>query len=193
MHLSDWPDAQNLPVDRDLLHTMDLGRDICSSVMTLREMHRRRTRLPLKKLIVAHPEASRLEGYRDIIADAINVKNVAFTSDVTAFGSRDIKVNSKLGARIGPKFKEVLAAQRARTWIMRNDGRVEIAGIILDPQDFELRLHTTDELVSEPFDARHGVVVLDTNIYPELQAEGWARDFVRLVQNTRKQAGLQVV
>jgi isoleucyl-tRNA synthetase len=193
VHLSDWPDAERLPVDRDLSHLMDLARDICSSVMTLREMHRRRTRLPLKKLTVAHLEASRLQPYRDIIGDAINVKNVVFNSDVAAFGSRDIKVNSKLGARIGPKFKEVLAAQRARTWIMRNDGRVEIAGIILDPHDFELRLHTTEELVAEPFDAWRGVVVLDPNIYPELQAEGWARDFVRLVQNTRKQAGLEAV
>ena len=57
-----------------------------------------------------------------------------------SFGSRDIKVNSKLGARIGAKFKEVLAAQRARTWVMRPDGQVEIAGIILDTHDFELRL-----------------------------------------------------
>jgi isoleucyl-tRNA synthetase len=76
---------------------------------------------------------------------------------------------------------------------MRSDGRVEIAGIILDPHDFELRLHTTEELVAEPFDAWRGVVVLDTNIYRELQAEGWARDFVRLVQNTRKRASLEAV
>ena len=192
VHLSDWPKAGALPNDRRLLHQMDLGRDVCSSVLTLREAHRRRTRLPLKRLTVAHPEADVLESYREIIAEAINVKSVAFTTNVGAFGSSDIKVNSKLGARIGAKFKEVLAAQRARNWIMREDGRVEIAGIVLDPEDFELRLQTMEGVVAEPFDSWRGVVVLDTKIYPELQAEGWARDFVRIVQTARKQADLKV-
>jgi isoleucyl-tRNA synthetase len=35
-------------------------------------------------------------------------------------------------------------------------------------------------------------VILDTKIYPELQAEGWARDFVRLVQSARKKADYNV-
>jgi len=190
--LTDWPEVEALPTDADLLHRMDLGRDVCSSVLTLREAHKRRTRLPLKSLTVAHPDADVLKEYRDIIAEAINVKSIVLTDDVGAFGSRDIKVNSKLGARIGPKFKEVLAAQRSRNWAMREDGRIEIAGLILDPQDFELRLQTTEGVVAEPFDSWRGIVVLDTTIYPELQAEGWARDFVRIIQAARKQADLKV-
>jgi len=190
--LTDWPELEALPTDADLLHRMDLGRDVCSSVLTLREAHKRRTRLPLKSLTVAHPDADVLKEYRDIIAEAINVKSIVLTEDVEAFGSRDIKVNSKLGARIGPKFKEVLAAQRSRNWAMREDGRIEIAGLILDPQDFELRLRTMEGVVAEPFDSWRGIAVLDTTIYPELQAEGWARDFVRIIQAARKQADLKV-
>ena len=192
VHLADWLRVDSLPDDRALLHRMDLARDACSSVLTLREAYRRRTRLPLKKLTVAHPEADILSSFRDIIAGAINVKDVIFTKNVGEFGSRVIKVNSKLGARIGAKFKEVLAAQRAHDWIMREDGRVEIADIVLDPHDFELRLQTMDGTVAEPFDKWRGVVVLDTKIYPALQAEGWARDFVRLIQTNRKQAGFNV-
>jgi isoleucyl-tRNA synthetase len=191
VHLSDWPDAQSLPDERTL-RLMDLARDACSSVLTLREAHRRRTRLPLKSMTLAHPEADRIAAFGDIISEAINVKQVAFTDDVAAFGSRDIKINSRLGARLGSRFKEVLAAQRARDWSMRSDGRVEIAGVVLEPRDFELRLQTLDDVVAEPFDAWRGVVVLDTKIYPQLQAEGWARDFVRLVQSARKQSGLHV-
>ena len=192
VHLTAWPDVEALPDDRELLHQMDIGRDICSSVLTLREAHRRRTRLPLKTLTVAHPAAAMLESYGALIAESVNVKTVVFTAEVAGFGSRDIKVNSKLGAKLGAKFKEVLAAQRARTWIMRDDGQVEIAGIILDPLDFELRLQTAEGLVAQPFDNWRGVVVLDTEIYPELQAEGWARDFIRLVQTTRKKVAYNV-
>ena len=192
VHLTDWPDASVLPSEPKLLQEMDLARDVCSSVLTLRETHRRRTRLPLRLLTVAHPQVDVLRQYQHIIAEAVNIKTVAFTRDVSAFGSRDIKVNSKLGARIGAKFKEVLTAQRERNWVMRDDARVEIAGLILDRHDFELRLQTLENIAAEPFDAWRGVVILDTKIYPELQAEGWARDFVRLVQSARKKADFNV-
>ena len=49
-----------------------------------------------------------------------------------------------------------------------------------------------EDVVAEPFDAWRGVSFSTPTIYPELQAEGWARDFTRLVQSARKQAGFNV-
>jgi isoleucyl-tRNA synthetase len=40
--------------------------------------------------------------------------------------------------------------------------------------------------------AGSGLVVLDTTVTPELAAEGIAKDLVRVVQQARRQAGLQV-
>ena len=57
VHLADWPDVKSLPEDQAMMRHMDLGRDVVSSVLTLREAHKRRTRLPLKKLTIAHPDA----------------------------------------------------------------------------------------------------------------------------------------
>jgi isoleucyl-tRNA synthetase len=39
---------------------------------------------------------------------------------------------------------------------------------------------------------REGVVVLDTDVTPELAAEGVARDVVRIVQQARREAALNV-
>jgi isoleucyl-tRNA synthetase len=192
VHLTDWPDSGSLPRDAELVREIDLARDACSSVLTLREAHRRRTRLPLRSLVIAHPQAQILKQHVDTIADEVNVKSVELTEKVTEYGTREIKVNSKIGARLGSKMKEVLAAQRRNEWSMLPDGRVEIAGILLEPTDFELRIRTESDVSAEPIDQWRGLVMLDTRIYPELQEEGWARDFVRLVQNARKEAKFNI-
>jgi isoleucyl-tRNA synthetase len=192
VHLTDWPDAATLPEDAELLHRMDLARDVCSGVMTLRETHRRRTRLPLQSLIVAHPSAQQLDRLAGLIAEAVNVKSVTFTADVGRYGTKEIKVNPKLGARLGAKFKDVLAAQRANQWTQLPDGRVEIAGVVLEAADSEIRIKSAPNVVAEPIDAWRGVVVLDITVYPELRSEGWARDFVRLVQQARKEADFDI-
>jgi isoleucyl-tRNA synthetase len=50
----------------------------------------------------------------------------------------------------------------------------------------------TDEERSAALPGNAGVVVLDTEVTPELEAEGQARDLVRAVQQARRDAGLHV-
>ncbi|SMF18578.1 Isoleucyl-tRNA synthetase [Tistlia consotensis] len=192
VHLADWPDAEALPAERALVAEMDRVREICAAVMALREGKSLRTRLPLKRLTVAHPEAARLEPYRSVIAEEVNVKEVAFSADPAAMGRQELKVNPQIGRRIGGKMKEVMAASRSGDWSPAAGGKVAIAGIELDPEDYTLRVVAGEGLDSEGFDGGDGIVVLDTRVYEELKREGWARDFVRLVQQTRKEAGLAV-
>jgi isoleucyl-tRNA synthetase len=192
VHLSDWPDAAALPAERDLVRRMDQVREICAAVMSLREAKSLRTRLPLRTVTIAHPDAAALEEYRALVADEVNVKQVVLSDDPMAMGERQLKVNPQIGKRIGGKMKEVMAAQRSGDWRLTVAGGVAIAGIELGPEDFALRVLTPEGLDSEPFDGGSGVVVLDTRVYEDLEREGWARDFVRLVQQTRKDAGLDV-
>ena len=192
VHLADWPDITKLPEEAILVHQMDLAREVCSATLTLREARRLRVRLPLRKLTVAHPEAAILEPFKDIIADEVNVKEVALSDDPGAHGKRELKVDPKIGAKIGAKIKEMLPAARTGAWSELVDGRVEIAGVVLDKADFEMRLITDEGVAAEPIARGLGLAVLDTAFDALLQAEGWARDFVRLVQNARKDAGLTV-
>ncbi|SEB90713.1 Isoleucyl-tRNA synthetase [Rhizobiales bacterium GAS191] len=192
VHLADWPDVAKLPQETRLVHQMDLAREVSSATLMLREARRLRVRLPLRKLTVAHPEASILEPFRDIIADEVNVKEVVLSEDPATHGKRELKVNPKIGAKIGAKIKDVLPAAKLGNWSELPDGRVEIAGVVLDKADFEMRLITGEGVAAETIARGQGLVVLDTLIDPSLQDEGWARDFVRLVQNARKDAGLSV-
>ena len=134
VHLADWPDAASLPAETELVAQMDLTRDVCGSTLALREANRLRVRLPLRSLTIAHPEAGILDSFRDLIADEVNVKSVTLTADVTKFGTRELKVDPKLGAKIGGKVKEVFAAAKSGQWQEAADGRVDIAGITLEKQ-----------------------------------------------------------
>ena len=60
VHLRPWPDADELPADPELVEAMDLAREVCSAGHSIRKAAGRRARLPLSRLTVAAPGASRL-------------------------------------------------------------------------------------------------------------------------------------
>ena len=71
------------------------------------------------------------------------------------------------------------------------DGVVTAGGVALEEGEYELRMVAADADRSAPLPGE-GVVVLDTEVTPELVAEGLARDVVRVVQQARREAGLDV-
>ncbi|GAB4149212.1 MAG: isoleucine--tRNA ligase [Planctomycetota bacterium] len=191
VHLSDWPDASALPADPELVLAMDRIRDACSVGLSLREAHRLRTRLPLSRVTLAG--LGELRDHADLLKDELNVKDVEFADDVERFAEFQLRVQARtLGPKLGPDMKRVLAATRSGDWKRLADGRVEAGGVVLDEGDYELKLVPRPGLVSGSLSTDDAVVVLDTAITPELEAEGMARDFVRLVQQARKDAGLHV-
>jgi isoleucyl-tRNA synthetase len=58
--------------------------------------------------------------------------------------------------------------------------------------EYTERLVAADPSETAALPAGSGLVVLDTTVTPELAAEGIAKDLVRVVQQARRQAGLQV-
>jgi isoleucyl-tRNA synthetase len=193
VHLQDWPDAAKFAVDAALVERMDLAREVASAAASIRTAKNLRNRLPLAKLTVAHPQHATLTALRDVIAEEANVKAVVFDDNPSQFGSEVLVVNPRIiGKRLGAHMKDILAASKAGNWKRLDGGAVEVAGQRIEPDEYEVRFQSQPGLDAVSFDGNAGVVVLDTEVTPELEREGLARDFIRLVQVARKDAGFNV-
>jgi isoleucyl-tRNA synthetase len=193
VHLLDWPAPDELPADGELVRDMDCVRDVCSAAHSVRKAQGLRARLPLQTLTVAGPGASSLAPFLDLITDEVNVKEVRLVDEVGAAAELVLTVNPKAaGPRLGGSVQQAIRAVKAGDWQRGPDDTVVAAGITLVPGEFDLRLTPADETTTRVVACVDGVVVLDTQATPELEAEGAARDVVRLVQEARRKEGLHV-
>ncbi len=96
------------------------------------------------------------------------------------------------GPRLGKDVQTVIKAVKAGEWSESADGVVTAAGIALLPEEYTQRLVAAEPESTAALPGNAGLVVLNSVVTEELEAEGWARDLIRDLQETRKSAGLDV-
>ncbi len=192
VHLTDWPSASDLPADPELVAAMDEVRDVCSVASSVRKANKLRVRLPLHSLTVAGPDAERLAPFASIIADEVNVRDVKVSPDADEYGRVEIAVNARAaGPRLGKDVQTVIKAVKSGDYTV-DDGVVTAAGITLQDGEFTRRLVAAAPDSTAELSDGAGLVVLDLAVDAELEAEGWAKDRIRELQEARRSAGLDV-
>ncbi len=193
VHLTDWPAADVAPRDPQLVADMDLVRMVASVGSSLRKAKKLRVRLPLPKLTVAVANPQRLEPYRDLIADELNVKSVVLTDDIAAYGRFELTVNAKVaGPRLGRDVQAAIKAVKSGEAVVNDDGTLTAGPAVLTPDEYSSRLVAADPEYTAALPDGSGLVVLDGTLTEELEAEGWAKDRIRELQELRKSTGLDV-
>ncbi|KUH87566.1 MULTISPECIES: isoleucine--tRNA ligase [unclassified Mycobacterium] len=193
VHLTDWPEADLLPKDAELVADMDLVREVASTGSSLRKAKKLRVRLPLPKLTVAVDSPLRLDPYRDLIADELNVRAVELTDDIAAYGRFELTVNAKVaGPRLGKDVQAAIKAVKSGEAVVNADGTLTAGPAVLQPEEYSSRLVAADPEWTAALPDGAGLVVLDGTVTEELEAEGWARDLIRELQDLRKSTGLDV-
>lgn len=193
VHLTDWPEAGVVPADPALVEAMDQVRDVCSTASSLRKANKLRVRLPLPKLTVAVENPSALQSFTDLIADELNVKAVELSGDVPAYGRFELAVNARAaGPRIGKDVQAAIKAVKAGDYALNADGTLTAGPAVLLPEEFTSKLVAADPQWTAALPDGAGLVVLDGTVTPELEAEGWAKDRIRELQDLRKSSGLDV-
>jgi isoleucyl-tRNA synthetase len=200
VHLTAWPTASEFPADAELVTAMDAAREVASATLGLRKAQSLRVRQPLASLTVVLENPSTVQPFASVIADEVNVKEVKLLAldgaEASSVGvAQRLTVNARaLGPRLGKGVQSVIKAAKAGEWSVLEDGSVVCGGVPLTEGEYTLETVVADDSGHRAVAVLPGggFVVLDTDLTPELEAEGWARDLVRQIQDERKAAGLHV-
>ncbi|MCW7990309.1 isoleucine--tRNA ligase [Streptomyces sp. SID8375] len=201
VHLTSWPVADRTLIDPALSGRMQLVRRLVELGRATRAESGVKTRQPLSRaLVAAHGFADLSEDLRAQIAEELNVSSLASLSEVGgSLVDTTAKANFRaLGKRFGKGVqavaKAVAAADAAALSLALREGTasVEVDGetVSLAPEEVIIT-ETPREGWSVASDAG-ATVALDLEITPELRRAGLARDAIRLIQEARKNSGLDV-
>lgn len=202
VHLMDYPNWDDAVYDGALVDSMNEVRDVVSCAHALRKGANLRVRLPLSRLQVVAADPEALRDYTALIASEVNVKSVEVlgVAESGLQSSQELTLNPKAFAPEVRKLTSALfQAQKSGQWRLDGDvvvfDGVELGGepVRLTGEQFGLVTKVAAEsgTVADVLDSGT-FVVLDTEVTEELEAEGYARDVIRAVQDARKNAGLDV-
>ena len=185
VHWVHYPTLSAMNFDQKLVSDMDFLQDLCSAAKFIREEKNLRNRLPLRSLTVVGQKLS--SDYCEIIKDELNVKEIKFDDNLSAYADKKIYLYTPLlGKTLGKDMGAVMAAYKQGSWQLSEDGELLIAGHKLTKDLFEVRLEMKSGVAAKAFADNKALVMLDTSVTDDLKREGMARDFVRLVQTLRK-------
>ena len=200
VHFQQIPDAKPELITPELEEQMSLAIKIVELGRSARNSARINIRQPLSEIFaILDTETELIPEIHDVILEELNVKSLRFASDSQKFIEYKAKPNFKtLGKRFGSRMPQVKAAIEAlssndlasgmeqKKWYVSIDGEEHTLGedeLIVEIESKKPYIVSADKNIA---------IALDTTITPELRAEGLAREVVNRVQNTRKEAGLDV-
>jgi isoleucyl-tRNA synthetase len=202
VHLADWPEPDGARADDGLRRRMALVRRLVTLGRSARTEAKLRVRQPLASasFVVPSTEYEDFLELRHLLEDELNVKSVQTAESLGDLVTYTVKPNFKaLGPRFGRRVNDVGTALREidATALVAALDSAGSASIILDGEEVTLSRDELDVRVESRAgfafaqDGPYGVA-LDTELTPELVAEGVAREVVRAVQDLRKASGLAV-
>ena len=185
VHLTLYPQPTNKK-DEELISSMDTIISICSTAKTLREEANIRNRQPLNSMTIASPKAKMLEPYTEIIKTECNVKSIEFTTDIDKYAKKLLYIYTPIvGKRLGRALAEIQKSAKENNYEIQN-GICKIAGYELFENEYEIKVEVLGSFKGKSTSDNSAVVLLDTTITPELKTEGIIRDFIRAIQEERK-------
>lgn len=202
VHLCDFPQCDSALLDEELNFHASQAQIVVKLGHKLRDDSNQRVRQPLAELRFAcrSPEQMHaVETLAHTIEDELNIKKVTRCENLDELVSYTYKPNLKT---LGPKYGKLLGMLRqqlpelgdAVLGPLRRGESVSIdlseTQVDLQPEDVLVGTEQAADWVCA--DDQGIQIAISTKLTPELEEEGMARDFVRHVQQLRKEADLEI-
>ncbi|MFY9590131.1 isoleucine--tRNA ligase [Rickettsia endosymbiont of Halotydeus destructor] len=193
VHLCNFPILSEFEINHELVSTMDKVLDICSNSLFVRSLENIRVRQPLASITIISKNNNELKDFEDLIKDEINVKSVIYHDNLESYATKKLSINFPiLGKRLPHKMKDIITASKKNEWELTKEG-LKISDEILNSDEFSVILEPHQTIKgAKAFADNTGLLVLDLELTPALIQEGIARDLVRSIQQTRKDADFSI-
>ncbi len=205
VHLCAWPQSDTALADEKLIAEVEAVLQATSLGHKARKESKVKVRQPLPRVLIQAPpeDKAALETWRETILDELNVKSMELLDDAGDLVTYKLRANLP---KLGPKFgKQIGAIRGALENAAPDDAKrignaarrgesfnIEVNGQTLTLEADEVLVQTQQQTGYSFASEGDWAVAIDTTLNEDLSDEGYARDFVRGVQDARKTAGLQV-
>ncbi len=203
IHMTGWFSGDRELIDERLEEEMAAIRSFDEAQANARQAGRRKLRWPVAECVVVTDDdavASAIENLNDICRDRANARTVrVLKGSYDRSGWRAEPVMKALGPAFGKKgalVRELIAESDAASLRTSHD-RGEPVTLSRHGESFDISpgmVTFVEELPPEIFQApmNGGTVYIDITLTPELEAEGYAREVIRRIQEMRRQLDLRV-
>ncbi len=199
VHLETFPSYNPQDVDPALEDSVARMQRVILLGRSLRNEHRVKVRIPLRRLTILHRQEKVLDALRPLesyIKEELNVKEVLYSTAEEEVVELFAKPNPQiLGPRFGKDFNRIrqkIAALGSEELLALESGQsITLGGETFFPEEIQV-LRQTRAGVSYARSDRFISVLLPCELDEELLTEGLAREVVHHIQQLRREAGYEV-
>jgi len=195
IHLSNFPKVDPNFLNDSLVEEIDCVKEIVSLGRSARNKVNLKIRQPLSEVLI-YVNNDNVEKYKQQIIDELNVKDLMFVDEVKSIVQYEVKPNfNVLGQRFGKDLQSIvkelnLISNEKIISELESNKSIQILGHDLTKEEVNIIESSyknyslsTSSLIK---------VAINTNLDESLIEEGIVRDFIRAVQNQRKESNFEV-
>ncbi|MEF8857487.1 MAG: isoleucine--tRNA ligase [Halolamina sp.] len=194
VHMLEAPTPDEALRDPELERNMTVLRDAEEAAANARQQGGRKLRWPVQEVVIETADeevAEAMVSLEELFLERVNAQRLVVTERYGELVEVAEPQMSVIGPAFGGDAQDVMAAVRGkRREDVENGVEVDDETVELDDEMVEYHAKPPENVSAAEFDG--GTVYVNTELTEAIEREGYARDLIRRIQETRKRLDLDV-